>query len=263
MLALVEYAPAAAQLWRRFFPRKPVLTPDAVLGLRVLRACVDSERSAARYARELARAGADRVCFAADFPFRAAFGDFPEARTEGLMQAFLPELADALSVPGGAAYLCGSAGDAETFRRLYLKNRYVLTDMPRGGALTREARRAAGVSVLENPSPARILTATLAVFTREPARPVTLGRECVAVAPRAAYLERVAHTRRVYGIAVDFGGDLRVPEPPPCFPRAALLTEAYLRGGVSRREIRLRAIKILTKDGNNTIITRIVLTRDA
>jgi hypothetical protein len=103
------------------------------------------------------------------------------------------------------------------------------------------------VSVIENPSPERVKTARLAVFTRPPERDIALDDDCVVLGEATANVSGGRHVVRVDAeLAEPYLRDLRAI--PAGFDLAIIgspiIGEALRRGGIRKTDVTLRGVEM-------------------
>jgi hypothetical protein len=142
----------------------------------------------------------------------------------------------ALSDAFGAAYYAGS-GTSQTLALLCKLNRYVYADIPRFSRRGADELRAlTGASVILEPSPERVLKATLAVLEL-PAAGRKFSRSCVVYATRESYYDSAEWSRRVGGVKAGLNDNTLRDN----------FTLAAAGGAIRRRSAELGGIIILTK----------------
>ena len=240
MLALVDFRFVRKNPLRR----APAVRTATVLGLRVLMLTADIDRKTGRCdktAAVLRRTGADAVCLCDGFPAPDAPG-LPQPGLPPLHTSHMEQICAAIEPQGDTALLVGSFGDG-TARMLDLlarRYRYVMTLGLPHEAIEAQIRKT-GVAVLENPSPQRVKTASLAVLLSN-AGGLELSKACLAFSAHESYLSGADYERYI-----PRPGLITAGETPDGFPRQLLISEALRRGALLPEAATPSNCQILTK----------------
>jgi len=188
--------------------------------------------------RRLADLRPRRVVYERGFPYLRAFVEAGFAPAEADLHRYLaPRAAMAACPEGGAVYFYAPRPDRAALEHIKLLRRHfrhLMADLGGGARYSDGLLFEFGLSVIQNPSPERLRDARAALLYAEPDRPIALSPECVALAPRREWLEKVACGAYVSELDVGVKRG-KWPLLPESFPPEPLIAAA-LEAGTLRPE---------------------------
>lgn len=192
-----------------------------------------------------------RVVYERGFPYMkpcAAAGFVPAGAD--LHRFLAPQAAAAACPEGGAVYFYAARPDRvvrEHISRMRHRFRHILAETGGGRRFTDDLLFEFGLSVIQNPSPERLRDASAALFYAKPDRPVVLSPQCVVLAPRRAWLEKIESGAFVAGLEVGLKTG-KWPPLPEGFPPEPLIGAALEAETLRPEEVAVLRVRLCRRD---------------
>ncbi len=136
--------------------------------------------------------------------------------------------------------------EEQALLKLCARFKSVLVKVEYGGEhICRNMRNRLGLAVIEDPSPAKLLEADVAVLFDEPKSYTVLSDSCVVVAIEASILNMLSYKKSLVSVLPELDNSL-TRTMPEGYDKSALLSEALIRGAVDQTKLKIDKLRLGT-----------------